>query len=324
MPRKLILSLALAACGAASGAACGETGSQIQQDIAERLQQGLTSTDKKRPEEPDRLPPELVINKLTLYVDCLNATRVPLYAGFRRASAAFAGHGKDVPEPVPPEFLDRCGKAERDGPLLQPKMPRLEQAIVAYHAGARALADTLDAVRADMSERSVQVREGEDSPLHTRLHAEFRAWDDARRALDEQIDARQDRLEAELLAQIEARAGKGLEWHSREAIMRARPYVRCLGDHDEFTAGVCERFHSEFRGAYDAFRAIYDADTRAAARVFWMPQFAGSLAEFAAVAETLDAALHEHRAQPGEIAAALREYADALHDSESLNFRRAS
>lgn len=318
MPRPAPTLLALTL---ASGGACGETGTQIQQQIGERLQQGLTSTDKKRPEEPDRLPPELVLNKLDLYVACINATRVPLYSGFRRASAAFAGHDRDAPDPVPPEALDRCGKAEREGPLLQPRLQALEQAAVTYHATARALADTLDAVRADMSERSVQVREGEDSPLHDRLHGEFRAWDDARRALDDQIEARRSQLDAELLAQIEARSGKGLEWHSRNAIMLAKPYVRCLGDHDEFTAGICERFHTEFRAAHDAFRAVYEADLEAARRVFWMPQFAGSLAEFAATAESLDSALHEHRAQPGEIAATLREYADALRDSETLNFR---
>lgn len=307
----------------ALAAACGETGEQIQQRIGEQLQQQLTSSDKKRPEEPDRLPPELVVNKLRLYVDCLNQTRVPLYAGFRRGAAAFAGHGKDAPEPVPPEALGECDKAEREGPLLQPKLPALQQAAVAYHAAARAFAGEIDAVREDMAQKpSVVLREGEQGPVYERFTAAFRAWDDARRDLDEQIDANQTRLDDELLAKIEARSGKGLEWHTRQAILKAKPYIRCLGDHDEYTAAVCELYLAGFRASYADFRAAFESDPTAA-KVFWLPQFAGSLAEFAAAADGLSAAIREDKARSGQIGEVVREYNDALRDSGSVNFRTA-
>lgn len=310
-----------AALALACLAACGETGEQIQQRIGERLQQQLTSSDKKRPEEPDRLPPELVVNKLGLYVDCLGQTRVPLYAGFRVGGAAFAGRGREAPEPVPPEVLARCDKAERDGPLLQPPLPALEQAAVAYHAAARAFAGEIDAVREDMNQKpSTVLRDGERAPLYARFTAAFRAWDEARRALDERIFELQTQLDTELLAKIEARAGKGLEWHTRDAIMKAKPYVRCLGDHDEYTAAVCELYLAGFRAAHAEFRAAFEADP-AAARVFWLPQFAGSLAEFAARADALSAAIREDKARAGDIGAVVREYNDALRDSASVNFR---
>lgn len=302
-------------------AACGETAEQIQRQINVRLQQQLTSSDKKRPEEPDRLPPELVINKLRLYVECLNETRVPLYAGFRRGAAAFAGHSKVAPEPVPPETLDECDKAVREGPLLQPRLRPLEDAAVAYYAAAVAFAGEIDAVVADMDARPSSVlREGEEAPLYARFTAAFRGWDEARRALDERIDGHQTRLDDEMLVKIESRAGRGLEWHARNAIFKAKPYVRCLSDHDEFTAAVCELYLAGFRAAYADFRAAYDADADAA-RVFWLPQYAGSLAEFEAAAEGLSAAIRGDKARSGQIGEVVHEYGDALRDSGTLNFR---
>ena len=305
----------------ALAAACGETGEQIQQRIGEQLQQQLTSSDKKRPEEPDRLPPELVVNKLRLYVDCLNQTRVPLYAGFRRGAAAFAGHGKDAPEPVPPEALGECDKAEREGPLLQPRLRLLEEAAVTYHAAARAFSEQIDAVIADMDAKPSSVlREGEEGPLYARFTAAFRAWDEARRALDERIAGHQTRLDEELLAKIEARSGRGLEWHARHAIFKAKPYVRCLGDSDEYTAAVCELYLAGFRAAYTDFRAAL-AENPGTAAVFWLPQYTGSLAEFAAAAEGLSAAIRDDKARAGQIGEVVREYGDALRDSGTLNFR---
>lgn len=303
-------------------AACGETGAQIQQEISERLQQQLTSTDKKRPEEPDRLPPELVINKLSLYVNCLNLTRVPLYDGFRQAGAVFTGKDREAPAAVPPEALGKCSRAEREAPLLQPPMPALDRALTAYHAAARALSDALDAVRDDMSQKSsTALKDGEQSPLHGPLDAAFLAWDSARSALSEQIEARQAQLDLVLLAQIEARAGKGLEWQSRRAIIAAKPYVRCLGDHDEFTARVCAGHHAAFRAAHAEFRAAFEAAP--AEGVFWLPQFAQSLGEFASAGDALAEALAEGKADADAIGAVVREYADALRDSESLNFGKA-
>lgn len=300
---------------------CGETAADLQQQIGQRLQQGLTSTDKKRPEEPDRLPPELVINKLRLYVDCVNATRVPIYGAYRRGAAAFAGTTRVPPDEVPPEALDACATAERDGPLLKPPLPALEQALAAYHTTSRAFAATIAAVREDMSYKSSSVEaEGERSSIYNNFNDAYRAWDEARRALDEQIDARQGRLEAAVLREIEARAGAGLEWHARNVISKARPHVRCLGDHDEFTASVCEAFHAAFDAAHAEFRAAFDSDPSAATRVFWLSQFAQSLGEYDAAADALARSIRDGKARPGDIGAVVREYNDALHDSELLDF----
>lgn len=302
--------------------ACGEGGVEaLQRQISERLQQGLTSTDKKRPEEPDRLPPQLVINKLRLYVDCVGATRVPLYDAYRDAAAAFAGRTRALPPEIPPEALDQCGKAEREGPLLKPPLPALEQAAAAYHDNSRLFAATIDAVREDMSLKTSSIEEdGEQSPIYNNFSDAYRGWDEARRALEEQIAARQGRLDAAVLAEIETRAGAGLEWHTRNVIIQAKPYVRCIGDHDEFTAGVCEAFHTAFTAAVGEFRAAYESDPAAAAKVFWLPQFAQSLDEYAAAADRLSQAIRDRKARSGEISAVVQEYGDAFRDGETVNF----
>jgi hypothetical protein len=303
--------------------ACGEDARALQRRISERLQQGLTSTDKKRPEEPDRLPPELVLNKLRLYVECLSATRVPLYDAYRQAAAAFAGRTRQPPAEVPRKALDQCDKAERDGPLLKPPMPALEQAGAAYRDGARLFAATIDAVREDMSRKPSSVIDaGKDSPIYNNFSDAHRAWDETRRALAEQIEVRQARLDAAVLAEIEARAGAGLEWHTRNVIVQARPYVRCIGDHDEFTAGVCDAYHAAFGAAYAEFRAAYESDPDTAAGVFWLPQFADSLAEYAAAADALAAAVRARKARSGDIGRVVLEYDDALRDAGTVNFTR--
>lgn len=303
--------------------ACNGGVEGLQRQISERLQQGLTSTDKKRPEEPDRLPPELVLNKLRLYVDCVGATRVPLYDAYRDGAAAFAGRTRALPAEIPPEALDECGKAEREGPLLKPPLPALEQAAAAYSDNSRLFAATIDAVREDMSHKASSIEEdGENSPIYNNFSDAYRGWDEARRALEEQIAVRQGRLDAAVLAEIEARAGAGLEWHTRNVIIQAKPYVRCIGDHDEFTAGVCEAFHTAFSAAYAEFRAAYESDPQAAAAVFWLPQFADSLAEYAAAADRLTQAIRDGKARSGEISAVVQEYNDAVHDGETVNFAR--
>lgn len=300
---------------------CGDRIDALRSQISERLQHGLTSTDKKRPEEPDRLPPELVFNKLRLYVDCLNATRVPIYDAYREAAAAFAGRARRPPAAIPPEALAQCAKAELEGPLLKPPLPALEQAVAAYHATSRVFAATIDAVREDMSQRSSTIEtSGERSSIYNNFRDAHRAWDEARRILDEQIEARQGRLDAAVLAAIEARAGAGLEWHSRHVLIQAKQYIRCLGEHDEFTVSVCEAYHLAFGAAHAEFRAAYESDPAAAAKVFWLPQFAGSLAEYAAAADALAHAARGGKTRPGDIGAVVQEYNDARRDGETLNF----
>ena len=304
-------------------AACGEATKELRDQIGERLQQQLTPEDAIAPSGAP-LPPELISNKLSLYVDCVNTSRVPLYAGFREVNAlqsATRRRPEDI-TPVLDESLESCVKAQREGPLLQPPLAELEAAAAHYLATARELAAAVGAVRASLSEKPGEPDPGATDPK-VRFAAAFTRWDEARQALDAEIDARQSEVDAAVLAEIEARSGKGLEWHARALMRAAKPYVRCLGDHDEITAKICAGYYTPFEQAYTAFRAVHDGDA-GAARVFWMPQFVASLDEYRKVADELRVALNENKARAGDIGAVARVYNDLIRDFAALNFAAAA
>ena len=304
--------------------ACNEATQELRNQIGERLQERLTPDDAPAPSGAP-LPPELVANKLILYVDCVNTSRVPLYAGFRQVHAAELAGKKARPadiEPVLDESLESCSKAQREGPLLQPPLPELETAAATYLARARELAAAVGAVRAELAEQPAE-RDPLATDPKTRFNAAFTRWDAARQALDAEIDARQAEVDAAVLAEVLRRGGKGLEWHARDLMRAARPYVRCLGDHDEITAKICAGYFTPFDQAFQAFKAVHAAEP-AAAKVFWMPQFVNSLEQYHRSADALRAALHENKAEAGDIGKVAREYNDLIRDFASLNFTAAA
>ena len=319
--------LAVCALACLVGPSCGE---DLRNQIGERLQQGLTPVDAPAPEGAP-LPPELVSNKLSLYVDCANSTRVPLYAGFREVNAALLAGKKARPDDVTvvlEEWLEPCVKAQREGPLLQPPLAELETLSGIYLASARELAAAIGLFRESLAEKpgAPLADAGADAGAdpRTRFNAAFERWDAARQALDQEIDARQASVDAAVLAEVEQRSGKGLEWHARDMMRAARPYVRCLGDHDEITAKICAGLYTPFDQAQKAFKGILEADPAAAERVFWMPQFVASLAEYQAAADALRAGLHENKVKAGEIGLVVREYNDLVRDFAAINFAAAA
>lgn len=307
---------------ASLAAGCGE---ELRNQIGERLQQGLTPVDAPAPEGAP-LPPELISNKLSLYVDCANSTRVPLYAGFREVNAALRVGKKARPESITPvldEWLEPCVKAQREGPLLQPPLPDLELLSRLYLASSRELAAAIGAFRDSLSEKPGGPVD-ESSDPRTRFNAAFERWEAARQSLDQEIDARQASVDAAVLAEVEQRSGKGLEWHARDLMRAARPYVRCLGDHDEITAKICAGLYTPFDQAQRAFKGVVEADPEGAERVFWMRQFTASLAEYHAAADALRGALHDNKATAAEIGLVVREYNDLVRDFAAVNFAAAA
>lgn len=316
-PRARTLAAALLAT-----TACGD---ELRNTIGERLQQRLV--DSERPTVAGaELPPELVSNKLSLYVDCANSTRVPLYAGFREVNAVQASDKKARAEAITPvleEWLEPCVKAQREGPLLQPPLVELEAAAADYLAKARELAAAIGAVRTGLSGKPGEEDPGSTDPT-TRFAAAFSRWDASRQDFDREIDRQQASVDEQVLAEVTRRSGKGLEWHARDMMRAARPYVRCLGDHDEITAKICAGLYVPFEVAYKAFLTVHDADAAAADKVFWMSQFLASLGEYRSAAEALRVGLHENKARSGDIGDTVREYNDLVRDFAALNFAAAA
>jgi len=298
-------------------AGCGE---DLRNTIGERLQQGLSPSDSVAAKGAP-LPPELVSNKLGLYVDCVNVTRVPLYAGFREVNAAHAAGKRARAESITlvlEEWLEPCVKAQREGPLLQPPLPALEATATIYLASARELAAAIAVVRESLSEKPGAQAEGTDP--RGRFEAAFRRWDGSRQALDREIDVHQRSVDTAVLAEVEARSGKALEWHARAMMREARPYVRCLGDHDEITAKICAGLYTPFEAATTALETVVEADKAAADKVFWMPQFMASLTEYRSAAEALRTALAGNKAKSDDLGLVVREYNDLVRDFAAVNF----
>lgn len=352
MPRRPHIALAALL---AAAPACKEA-RDLRNLIGERLQESLVADD-----QPDTssapLPPELVSAKLSLYNDCVGSTRVPLYAGFRQVGAAgLAGKRarRQSIDLVLEESFEKCVKAQREGPLLQPPLPELENAATVYLASARELAAAIAAIRSSLvDDESVKdnkqtaakkkpAKKGgknapppppepapppEPGPVLTdpgiRFTAAYSRWDDARRDLDGHIDNYQATVDRAVLATVERRVGKRIEWHTRDLMRAARTYVRCLGDHDEITAKICEGFFKPMAAAREAFLKFHDADPRGADEVFWMPQFLKSLGEFHAEADALRAALHANTAGSADLGRTIREFNDLVHDFSQLNFSAA-
>jgi hypothetical protein len=315
----VLLSRALLLVALASSLACGE---DLRNSIGARLQQRLTDQDRPVAAGAE-LPPELVSNKLSLYVDCANSTRVPLYAGFREVSAALEAGKKARPEAITPildEWLEPCVKAQREGPLLQPPLNELEAAATTYLASTRELAAAIAAVREGLSEKP---GEPDATDPKVRFDAAFNRWDQARQSFDLEIDRQQATVDEAVLAEVERRSGKGLEWHARDMMRAARPYVRCLGDHDEITAKICAGLYTPFEQAHKAFVAAHAADPAISGKVFWMPQFIASLKEYRDAADVLRAGLQDNKAAAGDIAKVVREYNDLVRDFAALNFMSA-
>ncbi len=305
-------SLILASVAAIAG--CGD---ELRYKFGERLQQRLVDgpapvTDAAPP------PPTFLNSKLRLYIDCANTSRVPLYAGFRQANAALTAGSRraGVVEPVFDEVLERCVRAQREGPLHEPALPALEAAAEEYLAQSREFLAAINAVPTTLT--------ATDIPSATTPQQEFEAvftrWDAARHAFDRELDAYQAAADAAILAEIEDRAGHGLEWHVHEMMRTARPYARCLGDHDEITAKICGGLYDAFESAFTAFHRLFDSDPATAARVFWLPQFVASLDEYRNAVEHLHQDLAANRAHAGDIGHVLREYNDLLRNFDSLNF----
>jgi hypothetical protein len=339
--------------------ACKET-QELRNLIGERLQESLVADDK-----PDTssapLPPELISAKLSLYIDCVGSTRVPLYDGFRQVNAA-ARAGKKARRQsidlVLEEAFEKCVKAQREAPLLQPPLPELENAATTYLASARELAAAIVAVRealVDDSEprldpnrpdKKSSKRAGKKSskqqptpapepppvpapagPVLTdpnvRFAAAFGRWDEARRDLDDHIDGLQATVDTAVLATVERKSGKRIEWYTRDLVRATKPYVRCLGDHDEITAKICEAFFKPMAAAREAFFKIRDTYPRGADEVFWMPQFIESLDDFYKEADALRAALAANTARSSDLGRTIRAFNDLVHDFGQLNFSAA-
>lgn len=276
--------------------------------------------------------PELLANKLGLYLECANASQTQVREHFAAYSDGVGEDGalrvgRARPGALSAAVVERCQKAMKEGPHLQPPQPELEaaqraftEALGAYQAQAVAFAELAAAAPAK-GKIDAAIQE-QARALQGPMTAAYARWQEAAAAFVREMDATQGRVDAATLARIERAGGKTLEYHARAFVIRSRPLVQSLNagaDLPRFEAAYfdLEQAHDELKG----YLGEHEAEAQA---TFWFDHFVESADEYYAAA---GAFLEEQRAgaagqaPKAASAAVLREFNDLLRDVAQLRFK---
>lgn len=247
--------------------------------------------------------PDLLNNKLAPYIACVQATRPGIYRHYRWFDANVVGARSKQPvaHVTPgPESMAACERAEREGPHLHPRLPRLEDALTSYTAATSAYLELVAPLEAVVK----RGRAKEIAAQQTALVAAFDAWDAANLTLDEAIERHQAEADEALLARLKARGGEGYAYHLQGVMIAARTLARCLADTDpaDPCSGDVDRL-DRARGALAQYVDAHADETPSGAAAF--DEYAAAFRSAAATLEG-DAALPEVMTHYNAMVAAAR------------------
>lgn len=330
-PRLAHLTLACALVAPAAGCT-KDTSEQLKGALEETIREQLDEAKTQRDAQPtvgEATRPHLLANKLGLYGACVGATQARMRAShaavvdlfddkgkLRAAATASANLGA-----LAPEWVEKCIKAAKEGPHLQPPQPELEAAQASYTEALERYHDALVELRALLTDGDAAAAErgAAATALRTRLDEAHGAWTTAATTLGGAIDATQVEIDAATLAQVEERAGKGLEYSCRAFVIRARPLVRCLGESGD--AAACETAFFDLEQAHGDLHAQLDAARAAGtATAFWLDPFMTGADDLYAAARDLMKQTRSGTANAATRTRLLEEFADLLRDAGKLNF----
>ncbi|MCA9662897.1 MAG: DUF3829 domain-containing protein, partial [Myxococcales bacterium] len=263
---RLVLAVALASVGAGVFSGCTkDTSDQLKGAIEEELKERLKKKKKRATADQTEAQPELLINKLSLYLDCASETQGVVresHRVYRRrvpAEGSILAGGEAIPT-VPEAARGRCQAAVKSGRQLQPPQPELEVAMAEYAEALDAYATRVGEIAAMLAARGGEgagkkidpATEATIRELDASVEAAFGAWEDASTSLTREINATQERLDTAVLGRIEGRAGKRVEYFTRAFVIASRPLVRCLsadpGSACEAAFFTLEQAHGELHG----------------------------------------------------------------------------
>jgi len=308
-----------------------DTSEQLKGALEDQLKERLAKQKQEAAAVDDGgAQPELLANKLSLYLECGRATQALARESHRVYAERVAEEGElrpGVTGVVPligATALSSCAKAAKTGRHLQPPQPELEAATVAYSEAVSSYAARLEEVvgvleSSDTSKKidpvtAVTIRE-----LHPSFEAAYSAWEDASEALTLEINGTQARVDASVLARIEERAGKGAEYFTRAFVIASRPLVRCLTSEP----GVaCESAFFAIEQAHGELHGYLERHPEEAGKVFWMEHFLASADQYYEVARALMEKVRASEIGTEEVDAVVDEFNDLLREAGNLNFGR--
>jgi len=319
----LVLGFGLGAFGCTQ-----DTSEQLKGAIEDQLKERLAK--KKRVTTDDGgSQPELLANKLSLYLECGRATQGLVRQSWRsyRERVTEAGEIKPSGGKVPlvsASAVESCTKAAKTGRHLQPPQPELEAATVDYTEALSSYAARLEEVVGILEAGSSAKKFDPAAALTIHelapsLDAAHSSWEDASESLTREINETQGRVDTSVLARIEERSGKGAEYYTRAFVIASRPLVRCLTS----APGVaCESAFFAIEQAHGELHGYLDLHPEEAAKVFWLDHFVASADQYYEVARALMEKVRASGVGADEVDAVVDEFNDLLRESGNLNFGR--
>lgn len=270
--------------------------------------------------------PERLDRKLTLYIECRARASDRIRDSWRRYDERIKDDGTPRKRGTQPFLykidseLTPCEDAARKGPLAEPALPLIEQAMADYLEHARRFA-TLSVQLDTYYETQGYAQDdwARGKQLAPEFSAAYAAWSEAEARLQQQVAARKDEVDRTLLSVLEGRKGKDLQWHTRNVVLRARALTRCV-DAPQATAEGCEAIHADLQAARAAWAQHDQEHPGAADRVFWLSSFRGSSERYFEQSDATMPALRKGHATP-EDRQRLAQAFDALAaDAKNLRF----
>lgn len=278
---------------------CERVGSAIE-DKAQKIAQELSEPTAMGSAVGRTLTEhEQLDRKLVLYLECRASASTRIRQSWQRYDERIKADGTLRKRGIEPYLykidseLTPCEDAGRQGPLLRPPLPRIEQAMAEYLTHARTFAQLsveLDTYYETRGYAQDQWARGKQ--LAPPFAAAYAAWSEADDQLAQQVVARKDEVDRNRLVEVERRKGQDLEWHARHLVQRARALTRCVAA-QRATAEGCQAVHTELETAQADFTRHADEHRSAAEAVFWMSSFRGSSERYAAQAQQILPALRK-------------------------------
>jgi Protein of unknown function (DUF3829) len=319
-----------------------ETAEEVTQEVAS------VAADPAAPGEPVLTEDEKLSNKLGLYIECMNRASARIRDSWLRYDERVKEDGTPRKKGTKPFLykidseLTPCQEAVDKGPAAEPPLPDIEKAMASYLEHAKAFAATtvtLDTYYEQENYEDDAWAKGKE--LAPGFATAFTAWSKADEELDALVETRKDVVDRNVLALVEQRKGKNIEWHSRNYLLAAKAFGRCAtseaaaapakpakGAPAKTTppatppaeAQGCEPSFTALDEAGTAFRTFYEANQAAADAVFWMSSFQSTVADYLAEAKKLQRALGKGSASPEQHNKLIEEYNDLVSASNNLRF----
>lgn len=339
--RALLVASALAPAGC-------ERITAILEEKAQEVAEDISPPDEAAPPAgPVLSDEERLAAKLALYTECLDRASRRIRQSWQRYDERVQADGTPRKKDTAPFLYEidseliPCEEAVTKGPGIEPPLPEIEATMATWIEHARVFAATTKALddyyEAKGWEGDAWAKGKELAPGFL---AAWQAWSVADDTLVTQIEARMEVVEQALLAQVEARTGKDIEWHARRVVLHAKAFVRCFAPPPTTVAaalpppkgkpaartpepGACASELDALVTAEAGFRTYYEAHRTEAEGVFWMSAFEASVSDLVAAAKAAAApGKPAGKGAPDLIAALLDEHADLVSDANNLRFHR--